>query len=269
MKTRLFASVVLGGALLLAAAPADAVTNLVTNGDFAMNAGDGQLGFNTSATGWSVANPATYGSYVFLYNPNTAPIGPGNLSGTTADESGSLGQFGTVKLWGPDDGSANGLDANPTGAFIASTPTFDNGPISQTVTGLTPGNKYVLTFNWAAGQQQGFDGTTTEGWKVTFGGGASQSTSIITLPDKGFSGWMTQSFTFTADNTSDQLTFLAIDAPGTTDEQGFSLLNGVLLSAPGGGGPPVPEPAAWTLMVVGVGSLGAALRLRRRTVVAA
>ena len=265
VKQLLIASAALVGAIA-AASPASAVTNFVTNGDFGVNAGNGQVGFNTSATGWSVANPNSpnYGSYVFLYNRNAAPIGPTNLSGTTADETGSLGQFGTVKLWGPDDGSVNGLTATPTGAFIASTPTFDNGPISQTVTGLTPGAKYLLSFNWAAGQQLGYDGTTTEGWKVTLGGGASQSTPIITLPDKGFSGWTTQSFEFTADGASDQLTFLAIDAPGTADQQGFALLNGVTLVAA-----PTPEPGAWSLMVIGVGMLGAALRMRSRALVAA
>ena len=239
---------------MLAASPASAVVNLVTNGSFETNTGNGQLGFDTTALGWSVPNPVAGLSYAFLFNAS------GGLSGTSADQAGAAGTLGVAAIWGPDNGSSNGLKLSPDGgAFISSDPAFQNGPITQTVSGLTAGTKYVLTFDWAGSQQLGHDGVTTEGWQVSLGGGPTQSTALVTVPDKGFSGWMTQSFTFTADNTSDVLSFLALGGPGATQPP-FALLDGVSLTAAA-----VPEPVTWSLMLVGVGLLGGAMRRRLAT----
>lgn len=267
MKIRLFAPAALVGAIS-AASPALALTN-ITNGDFAANSGNGQVSYNTTVAGWSVVPPgcattcpqAGTQSYVFVFNP-----GPG-ASGSTADTTGAPGFYGpALRLYGPGNTppTNNGFTVDNLpgagGALLANSPEFQNAAIQATATGLIAGQTYEVSFDWAAAQQQGFDGTTTEGWKVTLGG-ASESTSIITLPDKGFSGWNTQSFMFTADGASDQLSFLAIGAPGTPDHQGFALLSSVRMA-------PNPEPATWSLMVVGVGALGAALRMRRRTIFA-
>jgi len=239
-------------AAILVASSASAAVNLVTNGSFETNAGNGQLGFDTSAMGWSVANPIGGGSYVFLFNPAAS------VSGTSADTSGAAGTYGNVGIWGPDNGSSNGLKLSPDGgAFISSDPAYQNSAITQVVNGLTAGTKYVLTFNWAGSQQLNHDGVTTEGWQVSLGGGPSQSTSLVSVLDKGFSGWMTQSFTFTADNNSDVLSFLALGGPGASQPP-FALLDGVSLTAAA-----VPEPVTWTMMLAGVGFLGAALRQRR------
>jgi hypothetical protein len=85
---------------------------------------------------------------------------------------------------------------------------------------------------------------------------------MVTVLDKSFSGWMTQSFTFTADNTSDVLSFLALGGPGASQPP-FALLDGVSLTAA------VPEPITWSLMLTGVGLLGGALRHRRERTPAA
>jgi len=252
LRSYLLAGAALGAAIL-AASPASAVVNLVNNGSFETNAGNGELGFNTSALGWSVPSPVAGLSYVFLFNTS------GGLSGTSADQAGAMGTLGNVAIWGPDNGSSNGLKLSPDGgAFISSDPAFQNGPVTQTVTGLTAGAKYVLTFNWAGSQQLNHDGVTTEGWQVTLGGGPAQSTSLVTAPDKGFSGWMTQSFTFTADGASDVLSFLALGGPGASQPP-FALLDGVSLTAAAA----VPEPVTWTLMVAGIGFIGGAMRRRR------
>jgi PEP-CTERM motif len=250
----------------LSTAGAASAADLITNGGFETNNGNGQLGDTTTATGWSVPTPTTNGgSYVFLYNASAT-----SLSGTTADTIGGNGVFGNVALWGPDNGGgANGLTVSPDGgAFIASNPSFHNGPISQTITGLTKGAQYVLTFDWAGAQQSGFGGATSEGWQVSFAG-VTQDTSPaqVMIANKGFSGWMTQSLTFTADGTSDVLSFLAVGGPNSS-EPPFALLDGVSLVSASTRGAPVPEPAAWTLMLVGVGALGAGLRMRRRQALA-
>src|SRR5579871_3196769 len=86
-------------------------SNLVTNGDFESNSGNGQLGYNATATGWSVPNAP--GSYAFLWNAD------GGASGTSADNGGANGQYGNVGLWGPGNGVGNGLTLSPTGgAFV-------------------------------------------------------------------------------------------------------------------------------------------------------
>lgn len=234
-------------AALLCASAASAA-NLIQNGGFDSNGGNGQVNFNTSISNWSVS--ALPNSYVFVFNSGTADV-----VGST------VGQYGEVNLWGPNNGSANGLPASSPagGAFIASNPAFQNGPISQTITGLTKGQKYTLTFEWAGSQQFTFSGANTEGWQVSFGG-QTLSTPIASLVSHGFSGWMPASFTFTADGTSDVLSFLALGGP-TEAEPPFALLDGVSLVE-------VPEPTTWALLLTGVGLLGAVRRRRRQVVLA-
>src|SRR5450432_716991 len=103
--------------------------NSFTNGSFESNGGPGQISFNTSATGWTV--PA--GGYTFLYAPGTADTA-----------SAPIGQYGQNALWGPGNGSANGLPAtSPDGGyFIAQDGDFQVQPIQQIITGLTIGKVY-------------------------------------------------------------------------------------------------------------------------------
>jgi hypothetical protein len=254
-KLGLFVGTLASAALVAASASAA----IITNGSFETNAGNGELGYNTSATGWSVSAPP--GSYVFLWN-----AGGGGASGTTADNGGAPGVTSppNVQLWGPGTGSVNGLTTSPDGgAFIGEDPVYDanNPAISQTLTGLTAGDQYTVSFYWAAAQQYGFSGATTEGWTVDFGS-STDSTALYSLPNEGFSGWMKQSYTFTADGASDVLTFIADGGPSSSLPP-FALLDGVSVT-PG----PVPEPATWALMLVGLGALGAGLRMRRGAVTA-
>ena len=160
--------------------------NLVTNGDFETNGGNGQIGFNTTVTGWTV--PATP-SYFFVFNPAL-----GTTSGTSADNGGANGQFGNLQLWGPGNGSNNGLTLSPDGgAFVGSDPAFQNAPLSQTLTGLTVGQKLTVTFDYAGAQQFPRDLATTEGWAVSLGG-VTQDTGLLSNPNHGFTGWNTSTF---------------------------------------------------------------------------
>lgn len=226
-------------------APAMAA-NLVTNGGFETNGGAGQLGFNTSAAGWSVTAPGA--SYAFLF-----PAAPATTSGTSADNGGANGEFGNVQLWGPGTGVNNGLTVSPNGgAFVAMDGGFNQGPISQSISGLTVGAHYALTFDWAASQQAGFDGDTTQHLEVTLGS-ETFDTPTSDLPNHGFDGWHEMTFIFTATDATELLSFLAAGAP---DVPPFMLVDGVSLSQ-------VPEPAS--LAILGAGVLGLGLqRLRRR-----
>jgi len=195
-----------------------ASANLVQNGDFTAGTGlPGQLGFNATATGWSV--PAAPGSYDFVYTPGSA------------DTTGAPGQYGVIQLWGPGNGAPNGLPAtDPAGGnYLASDPAFQNtGPISQTITGLTPGKTYALSFWWAGAQQAGFTGQTTEGWDVSLGG-TTDPTATVTVGSHGFSGWSEVTFDYTATSASEVLSFLATGGPGSS-EPPFALLGGVNLT---------------------------------------
>ncbi len=239
-------------------APAFAGANLLTNGDFSQETINGaasttseQLvaasqGINSGAvlTGW-VNN-----GYSFVFTPGAG------ASGTTADTTGAYStQFNSqLQLWGPGDGSANGLTNSPNGGnFVAIDGAYEQGPLTQSVTGLTVGTDYVLSFYWAAAQQDPFSngGATTESFAVTFGN-TTQTTQTITAPDKGFAPWRLQTFTFQATGTTQLLSFLASGTPNGVPP--FALLDGVSLQ--------VPEPATWAGLGFGVALLGA-LRLVR------
>jgi hypothetical protein len=75
-----------------------------------------------------------------------------------------------------------------------------------------------------------------------------------------FSGWLPVNLTFTANSTSELLSFLAVGTP-SGNLPPFALLDGVSLTA-------VPEPSTWAMMLLGFGGLGYAAYRRRRTAAA-
>lgn len=213
-------------------------SNLVTNGDFeVLTNGAGQLGFNTNATGWNTTG------YNFVFNANTA------------DTTGASGYYGGLTLWGPNNGSTNGFGNSPTGGnFLAADGAYWTEPVQQTITGLNAGQKYTVAFDWAAAQQHGYDGPQTEQWAVSLGN-ETHSTAVYSNTSHGFSGWMHESYTFTATSSSEVLSFLAVGTP--TGVPPFSLLDGVTMVAA------VPEPETWALMLCGLGLIGGMQRRRR------
>jgi len=225
----------------VAAMPAGAV-NLVQNGSFEQTTnGLGQFDYRTQAVGW------TSSGYNYLFDGNNPTD---NVQGS----------YGGLALWGPGNGSNNGLSASPFGGnFVGADGAFQVGAISQTLTGLTAGHKYAIDFAWGGAQQLGFNGDQTEQWEVQFGS-QSQFTAVYHNPSHGFSGWMSEHFVFTADGATDVLSFIAHGTPDGVPP--FSLLDGV-------SGTAVPEPASWALMIGGLGLVGAVARSRRSRVVAA
>jgi hypothetical protein len=225
-------------ALLIFAPSAQA--DLVTNGSFESTTnGPGfqfessQSGFPyTSATGWTSDN-GSGNAYNFIFAPGTA------------DTTGVTGQDGLVTLWGSNNGGLNVIPASSPdgGNFVAADADFQIGAISQTIGGLTVGDTYTVGFWWAAAQQSGFDGEIHQDWAVSLGS-ETLDTPTFDLPSHGFSNWMFQTLNFTANNTTDVLSFLAV---GNTAPP-FLLLDGVSMNAAVTSSP-VPEPGVVTLML--------------------
>lgn len=106
-----------------------AQANLVFNGNFALYTGTAPKDFTSNClpTDWS------NGGYVFLDAPNTATTGPG------------------IPVWGPFPAPPA---PNTNGNFIESDASSGLAqPVSQTISGLTVGQTYTVSFDQAAGQQ--------------------------------------------------------------------------------------------------------------------
>ena len=217
--------------------PAWAAANLVVNGDFEQTSltSSGQM-TTTNVTGWSTSG------YNFLFLPGTA-----DTTGATTTGGGNL------KLYGPNGGtgnsaySANGMPAtSPTGGdFVGADGAYGVGAISQVVGGLSVGANYLLSFYWAAGQQAGFTGITTESWNVGFGS-QSFNTATVTTPSQGFTPWARATMVFTATSANQTLAFLAAGTP--SGQPPFSLLDGVSVTF-------APEPSAWAMLIFGLAGL--------------
>lgn len=238
-----------------------AKANLIINGDFQAYTGgfsgaasqinDTGTGGYTLLTGWS-AGPGSSGLLGFLFTSGAAD--------TTGAHDVRFND--TFLLWGPgvNGGSvANGLPAtSPNGGnYVAldSAPTYRGSGISQTLTGLTAGANYAVSFYWAATQQHGFDGDTTDSVQVSFGS-QTQTTATVNNPSHGFSGWMSATFNFTADSTTDVINFLSLGGPDGLPP--FVLLDGVSVNAT------TPEPGSLTLVFGGLLSGLGLLRWKRR-----
>jgi hypothetical protein len=233
---------------VLAFATSGARADLITNGSFETltdmsgnpTTTGGELNHTVQATGWSTTG------YNFIFTSGSA------------DTTGVTGASGNLQLWGPGNGSDNGLPASSPdgGNYLAADGAYEVEAITQTITGLTAGAQYTVGFWYAAAQQHGYTGPTTEQWVVSLGSD-TLSTPVIDNLNHGFSGWQYDTLTFTADSTTDTLSFLSQGTPSGVPP--FALLDGVTMSQA------VPEPASAAMMLTGLaGLIGLGWWRRRR-----
>ena len=222
----------LAGALLLGSASTTSA-NLVQNGGFETTS---VVVPGSNATGlvpnWSVA----FGTAIWF--PGTGDVLP-NASA----------------MWGPNDGSANGLPAtSPAGGnYLEQDANFVTTAFGQTITGLTPGATYKLGFWWGAAQwYYAASVPTTNQWFASLGA-QTQSTAIVTVHYAGFKAWQHETFYYKPRNASEVLSFISL---GSGDPP-LALLDGVSLTA-------VPDLDTWASLGLGFAALGIAARVRRR-----
>jgi hypothetical protein len=140
--------------------------------------------------------------------------------------------------------------------------------VYQTVTGLTVGQAYILS--WAYGDRPD---SGDEEMLVYFGSsvaetspGANPGGTPVAVDYDTLNGsnsavlWTFNSVTVTATSSSEVLSFVGIDYPGYTNNGGASYgneIDDVSLIA-------TPEPSTWLLLLSGLGLLGLVLARRRQ-----
>lgn len=153
------------------------------------------------------------------------------------------------------------------GAFLAIQSNLVNSGIQQTVTGLTPGQTYTVSFYWAA-TMDNIDTAVESSSLTVFMDHASYATSTQTVSSNNgfwgthstptFNGWLAESFDFVADTGSSVLKFLASGTPQGLPP--YALLSGVSITQRA-----VPEPQNMLgLFAGGLALVGWVAFLRRR-----
>ena len=247
---------VIGVSALGVAAPAS-----VRAGDLVQNGGFETYTDAEGITGGALlgANGSIVADWTSSNNPNTNYQG-GNFLYTppSTDMTGSFNPvigYG-VALWGPPFGSNNGLpEHSPAGGNYIGMDGDQSyfGLLSQSISGLTVGQSYRLSFYFAGAQEYPYSGSVplTAELQVGFGS-QTQDTPILSYAPEGFTGWQLQTMTFVADATSDTLSFLALSTPNGVPP--FVLLDGVSLT---------PEPSAILMLSIGLVGVGVVRRLHK------
>ena len=228
-----------------------AQVNLVQNGGFELtNGGGSPAGYGQPGSNGLILTDWSNSGYNFLFNASNAITGV-------------VGSDGSLALWGIGNGGFDPIVPSPAGGnFMANDGAYEQGPISQTIHGLTIGHSYTLGFYDAAAQQTGFTGDTTESWTVSLGSDLNVTTPTFSNPSMNFQFWQPEAYTFTANATSEVLSFLANGTP--TGEPPFSLLDGVSIYDNTPPPPTTPEPGSMASIFAGVFAIGTAVRRRIR-----
>jgi hypothetical protein len=242
-------------ALASLGASAQAADNLVKNGGFEVNGGQGFVQW--TGTPNPQVNVTTLADWI---NNHNIPAGSWGFNVITSVPYLQSTNYYYPGFWGVTPGyqNGNGFTASPNGGWFIASDGFDyRSPLEQTISDLEVGSTYTLSFNYAHAQEANVNGDTHQHWEVSFGS-EGFSTPDVLLPSHGFRGWYTATNEFTATSTSQILSFLAF---GTNGLPPYLLLDGVSLTKNSVPVPPAPGP----LPMIGLAAAyGWSSKLRRR-----
>lgn len=239
-KGRAFGLVTAVALAALTATSADAA-NLVANGDFAnlgsvwvdntgLGSDDLQTGGATDIPDWT--NVPGFANEFWFTSPN-------DYVGLTAS---------------PGNGSSFAVD------LTGQANNKPYGGLEQTIV-TTPGVAYVLQFDLGSSWEWNGPGLAAAALTASATGTSSLASELFTLAPAtdNYDDWATETLDFTADSSSTTIEFLA-DSDYTSEYTGLDNVS-VTQASPVSS---VPEPPSWTIMLIGLGGLGAAMRLRRK-----
>ena len=168
----------------------------------------------------------------------------GDMTGWTTDSAAGLNPFGTTYGTGMDGKYWHWLSGYEQQITT-----------SQTVSGLSVGTTYNLTFIMAS------EFTASDSLRVSVNGGPGTIFTASPYNGQFWDNWMSESYSFVATSGSETIQF---DSVGL-NPSGFDVgLDKVSLLAAGGA---VPEPTTWAMMLMGFGLVGFGLRNRRKPAV--
>ena len=149
----------------------------------------------TSAHAASVPSLTTATSFRFGYG---SVAGWSNASSNPNGYNFDFSSISSAVSTGVDDHDPNGnmlkLDSattdNCSGCSVLGLDSVYNvGAVNSTITGLTGGVTYYVTFNYAGTQQAGYSGASTDFITVSFNGVSAGNTNTVNVASQGFSGW--------------------------------------------------------------------------------
>ena len=192
----------------------------------------------------------------FVTNGNFAtPNELGNWAAVPNDPIGSGWQGSDSGSYEVGNSGIYGLPCISTGCQNAEVNYNGFDKLSQQISGLTAGKTYNLTFDYGGRNDGG-----PQKLEVYFTNAGENPTQVLlgTVTSVGNaenSGWSYHWYGVKPTSTSGTLSFESLNVGGTPG-YGSELTNVSFTD--------VPEPAAWALMLLGFGGMGAALRMRRR-----